>query len=241
MSYSQFTRAQLRAMLQVRFENTPFWTDADANLALNHTLRVWNLLTSYWRRRIVVANVPNDPLVPIFGTLCQQTAITWQGRTMTGVSLAELLFMFPNTWQARTSDGGLVPSRPLFWAPIGLNLIQIYPAHTVVGSLEVDGVRQTPVLTADGDFIDIGPEELNTLLGYALHVLALKATASFVDRTKPYLEQFIQAAVEKNARLKLTRWYAHFQKHGYGWSLLPPAVPVGAPTDGSGIAEGKTA
>lgn len=237
MPYTAVTRAQLRAMLQPRYEDTPFWTAADANLALNHSLRVFNLLTSYWRRRIVVGNVPNDPLVPIPGTLAQQTAITWQGRTMTGVSVAELLLIETDSWQARTNNGGLTPTRPLFWAPVGLNLVQIYPAHTAVGSLEVDGVRATPVLAADGDLVDIGPEELNTLLGYSLHVLAMKAGASFLDRTKPYLEQFVEACVEKNGRLKLTKWYAHFQKHGYGWSMLPPGSETGAPADGSGVAE----
>jgi hypothetical protein len=107
-----------------------------------------------------------------------------------------------------------------------------------VGSLEVDGVRRTPVLTADGSVVDIGPEELNTLLGYALHVCALKAGASFLERTKPYLEQFIKACAEKNGKLKLTKWYAHFQKDGYGWTLLPPSQEVGAPVDGSGVNSG---
>src|SRR5689334_22424877 len=108
MPYTAVTRAQLRALLQDKYESTPFWTDTDANNALNHAMRVYNLYTSYWRRRITVATVPNDPLVPIPGTMAQQTALTWQGRPMTGVSVAELLMLESNTWQARTTDGGLV-------------------------------------------------------------------------------------------------------------------------------------
>lgn len=229
MPYTQFTRAQLRGLLQVRWESTPFWTTEDANLALNHALRVWNLLTAYWRKRVVVATIPNDPLVPIPGTLVQQTAITWQGRPMVGVSVAELLLVEPNVWQARTTDGGLVPNRPLFWAPVGLSLVQLYPAHPTAGSLEVDGVRNTPVLTADGDFVDLGPEELDTLLGYALHAAAFKAGPAFLERTKPALEQFIKTAAARNALLKTTRWYTALQKDGYAWSVLPPAVQPGAP------------
>src|SRR5687768_16565531 len=98
MPYTSYTRAQLRAFLQQRYESTPFWTDADANLALNHALRVWNLLTSYWRRRVVLGNIPNDPLLPIPGTLVQQTAITWQGKPMQGVSVAELQMLTANMW-----------------------------------------------------------------------------------------------------------------------------------------------
>lgn len=238
MPYTSVTRAQLRALLQDKYESTPFWTDTDANNALNHALRVFNLYTSYWRRRIVVGSVPNDPLVPIPGTLAQQTAVSWQGRPMVGVSVAELLLIEPNVWQARTSDGGLVPTRPMFWAPVGLNLIQIYPAHTAVGSLEVDGVRSTPVLTTDLATVDIGPEELNTILGYALHVCAVKTGASFLERTKPYLEQFVRAVAQKNDRLKLTKWYALFQKEGYGWTMLPPSQEAGAPDGASGVSRG---
>lgn len=227
--YQTYTRAQLRAQLQLRWEESPFWTTADANLALNHALRVWNLLTSYWRARVVVTTTPNDPLVPIPGTLAQQTALTWQGRTMTGVSVAELLLLEPNTWQARTTDGGRVPARPLFWAPVGLNLVQLYPASAVAGSVEVDGVRRTPVLAADGDFVDIGPEELSTLLGYALHAAAFKGGAALLERTKAYLGAFIEAAATRNQALKRTRWYAHFHEHGYHWETLPPATQPGAP------------
>jgi hypothetical protein len=231
MPYAQFTRAQLRLLLQQRYESTPFWTDVDANLALNHALRVWNLLTSYWRRRIVVANQPDDPLVSIPGTLVQQTAITWQGRPMVGVSVAELQMIARNMWYARAGDGNGVPARPLFWAPVGLNLVQIYPATAAQGSLEVDGVRQTPVLTGEGQFVDVGPEELDTLLGYALHVCAMKAGPAFLERTKPQLESFIAAAVSRNHLLKRTRWYTLFQKEGYAWSCIPAAPAVGTPED----------
>lgn len=230
MPYTETTRAELRLLLQQRYESSPFWTDTDANLALNQTLRTWNLLTSYWRRRIVVANTPNDPLVVIPGTLCQQTSCTWQGRTMVGVSVAELQLVCENWWLARAGDTGH-PSRPRYWAPVGLNLVAIYPAATTQGSLEVDGVRATPVLTADGDTVDIGPEELDTLTGYALHVCAMKAGASFLERTKPYLEDFIEAAAKRNGLLKLTRWYTHYQKEGYAWSLIPDAPTTGQPAN----------
>lgn len=230
MPYTALTRAQLRQKLQLRYESSPFWTETDANLALNQTLRTWNLLTSYWRKRVVVAAVPNDPLVPIPGTLVQQTAATWQGKRMTGVSVAEMQLMFPNWWMARAGDTG-VPVRPMFWAPVGLNLIAIYPASPTGGSLEVDGVRSTPVLNSDSSYVDIGSEEFDTLTGYALHVCALKAGASFLDRTKPYLEQFVQAAVQRNGLLKMTRWYTHFQKEGYAWSMIPDAPTTGQPAD----------
>lgn len=234
MPYTSTTRATLRLRLQERYESSPFWSATDANLALNHTLRVWNLLTGYWRKRIVVPNSPNDPLVPIAGTMVQQTAITWQGRHMTGVSVEELHLLTNNWWTARAGDTGL-PTRPLFWAPVGLNLIEIYPASPLIGSLEVDGVRSTPVLTTDADTVDIGSEEYDTLLGYAMHVLALKGSATFLERTKPNLAQFIDAAGKRNQLLKASRWFTNFQKEGYAWSMMTTAGVAGQDNAATGM------
>lgn len=228
MPYATILRPELRQRLQERYDDTPFWTDTDADLAINHSLRVWNLLTSYWRRRIVVASVADVPLVTIPGTLAQQTAVTWQGRPMTGVSVAELNMLASNWWDARVGDSD-VPERPTFWAPMGLNLMAIYPAFTTVSAFEVDGVRSTPVLSADNIPLDVGPEELNILLGYMLHVAAIKAGGRLLARTVPGLRAFIEAAVARNKLLKLTAWYTHYQKTGYAWTLLPEARTVGTP------------
>jgi hypothetical protein len=95
------------------------------------------------------------------------------------------------------------------------------------------------VLTTDGSTVDIGPEELSTLLGYALHVVAFKAGASFLDRTKPGLDAFLAAAVQRNHLLKLTRWYTHYQKEGYAWSVVPEAPMTGDPTTGDPLTGGQ--
>lgn len=228
MPYQTLTRQALRDLLRARWEDSPFWDDGDANLAIDHALYTWNLLTSYWRRRIVVASVADSPLVVIPGTLAQQTAVTWQGRPMTGVSVAELNLLASNWWQARVGDAD-APARPTFWAPVGLNLMAVYPAFTTVSAFEVDGVRATPVLTADNSLLDIGPEELDTLLGYMTHVVAIKTGSRLLERTLPGLKAFVDAAVARNRFLKLTAWYTHYQKTGYAWSLLPQGQTVGTP------------
>lgn len=229
MPYTEYTRAALRQMLQERWESTPFWTEADANLALNQSLRVWNLLTSYWRERIVVDNIADTPLIAVPGTLAQQTAVTWKGLPMTGVAVSELQYLAANWWFARAGVDS-APERPLFWAPVGLTLIAIYPAVLTVDSFEIDGVRRTPVLVSDTATVNIGSEELDILLGYATHVAALKTGTRLLERTTPGLTAFLRAAGTRNPLLQQSAWYANFQKTEYAWNTRPEVPAVGSPT-----------
>lgn len=222
MAYTTFTRADLRAKLQVRFENVPFWDDEDANRSLNRTFRVWNCLTGYWRTPLALPTVPNDPLLPIPGTLVQQTTVSWNGLPLVGVGLDELQLMAPDWWYARGT--------PRVWSPVGLNLVAFYPTSATAQVVEIDGVRDTPVMTTDASTADIGPEELDTLLGYALHDAAMKAGASVVQRTKKYHVAFVKAAGERNGLLKATRWYRRVVgQTPYSWPQHQPAAVVGVP------------
>lgn len=228
MPYTTYSRAALRTLLQQRWDATPFWSPDDANLALNQAFRIWNLLTGYWRRRIVLPTVPNDPLLPLPGTLVQQTSVSWQGEALAGASVDELNLVVPNWYTARVALADR-PARPIAWAPVGLRLIALYPAYAEVGSVEVDGIRATPVLTTDGETADIGPEELDVLLGYAVHAAALKGGARLLQRTLPGLRAFVDAAAARNTFLQRSAWYHRVQARGYAWSLLPPVPAPGAP------------
>ena len=229
MPYQRHTLADLRLALAAREEFVPFFDEDDLNLAINQALRLWNALTGYWRARIVVAGAPDDPLIPIPGTLVQRTTLAFQGRTMVQSSLNELSYIQPNWWYERTSDGGSIPTRPTVWAPIGLSLVAIWPATPVTASYEVDGIRTTPVLTDDAAFVDLGDEEFSTLLGYALHVAAFKAGAVLLDRTRPGYEAFMQAGASRNGRLLGSNWWRQFEKQNRDKMIRPPSVPPEPP------------
>jgi len=220
MSYTQpvvtATFAELQALVRGRLESVPYWTDTDIQQAINDALRLWSWLTSYWRKRVNVATSSSTPLVVVPGTLAQSTAITWAREPLVGVALAELALLAPDWWYARMGTARH-PSRPLFWAPVGLSLLALYPGADAVYQLEVDGVRETPVLFNGGDAIDIGPEELDTLLGYVVHSLALKPGSALLTRTLPGLEAFVRAAATRNPLIRQTRWYSTVVKEGYPW------------------------
>lgn len=202
MPYQQVTRAQLRTRLTQRWDQTPFWTTADANDAINEALRVYNLLTGYWRTTTVEVLSPNDPFVPLDSTMLSGTRVNWQDRPLVKTTI-DALDRLEVSWRTQTiASGGGVPTRPTLWAPIALNLFIIWPADTQSRQIVVDGVRATPVLTDDAQYVDIGEEELSTLVGYALHAAALSAGMPTLARTVGGWKGLLEAGQLRNQQLR---------------------------------------
>lgn len=207
MPYQSVTRATLRQRLTERYEGVPFWTADSANRAINEGLRIWNLLTGTWKARTSVPCVPSDPWVPLPGSITFGFRVDWQSRPLIPTTIASLDSGHP-TWQGETiASGGGVPTRPILWAPAGLNLIAIWPAVTQPAVLVVDGIITTPVLSADGDYVNLGEEDLSTLLDYALHVLSFREGGARFQATLPAYTRFLTAATERNGKLAEARFF----------------------------------
>jgi hypothetical protein len=216
MAYQHASLATLQTRLAEKYESVPYWTAAEATMAINEALRVWNALTGMWRTRISPVTSPRDPWHPLTGNLTYQVRISYNNSPLPKASLFELDHYRPNWENETTTTGGDVPATPLCWAPAGLQLIAIWPADAVGGTtFTVDGVVSTPVLVNAGDFIDIGDEELSTLLGYALHYLSFKEVAHF-KATMPLYQAFIAAALLKNERLKRSNFFRGIEK--FDWT-----------------------
>lgn len=208
MPYQAVTLAQLRQDLKDQWESVAFWNDADANSYLNEALRVWNLLTAQWKRRITITTTANTVWYSVPSTLVYNLRMDFSSFPMEVTSLFDLDNGQPNWEGETTSSGGNVPTRPVIFAPAGLNMFAIWPADAAGGNmLVVDGVRQTPVLTADADFVDLGQEEMNAILGYALHIGTFKEGGSRFGATQRFYQDFIRTAAEKNQRLKASTMY----------------------------------
>jgi hypothetical protein len=101
-----------------------------------------------------------------------------------------------------TTSGGNVPNTIKQWMPAGINRIAVWPVDAAGGTtLDFDGVVVTPTLTDDSDFIDIGSEELGVILKYALHILSFKQGTEAFSKTQGFLQEFHQAAIERNSIL----------------------------------------
>lgn len=199
MAYQSITRAQLRTQLQAKWEGVPFWTDAEANWAINEALRTWQLLTGRWKGRIVLSTAPSQYEYPLASTILYRTTVTFNGLPMTPSSYTDLSAGRPRWRQETTASGGDVPRRPTVWVPISLGLIAIWPADAAGhNGLAVDGVATTPVLTDDAEYVNLPSADLDPLLGFALHVASLKRGGVYFQQTLPDYQAFLQAAAEQN-------------------------------------------
>lgn len=230
MPYQRFTLAQLRTQLEYRYDSSPFWSQSDADRAINEALLLWNGLTGYWRRTIVIMIPANDPYATVPGTMVQHTAVSIGGVALAQGSLFGLSMAQPN-WRRETVATLGLPTVPQCWAPIALNAFVIWPAIDVDSLVSVVGVRQTPRLFLDGDYLDADDSVVNTLLGYALHAAAVKAPASLLQRTQEYLVDFLEQAVERNQALRATDWYKRAQRVSRERIAQPYKLPA---PDGSG-------
>jgi hypothetical protein len=210
--YTQYTLSQCLGLLAFKYDQVPFWTSDEATDAINEGLLVWNSLTGFWKETITIPTTLTanwDYALPasiVFGM-----RVEYEGKPLNLSSLDDMDNGHPG-WQAQTSaDGGNVPNEPKNWLPLSVDMIAIWPADAVGGhTLTIDGVAATPQLTAAGDFIDIGAEELGVILGYALHVLSLKEGGARFAATQPYFIAFLQAAAEENDQLTQSSMFREF-------------------------------
>ena len=171
-------------------------------------MRIWNLLTGMWKRRVLIATTANTVFYALPSTLIYDVRTEWNQVPLGQSSISDLNNGRVGWRGETTASGGTVPTTVQMWAPAGLMRIAIWPAHAAGGgTLTVDGVRQTPVLTADGDFVDLGQCEIGTLLDYALHYLSFKLSGPLFEATLPLYRAFVEAAADQNARLRSSTWY----------------------------------
>ncbi len=209
--YAQYTTLQVLGLLQYKFDDVPFWSDAEALDAINEALLTWNSFTGFWKDTITIITTANNwdyglPASIVFGM-----RVEFDNHTLAIASLGDMDYGHPG-WSAQTTaDGGNVPTAPKKWLPLSVDMIAIWPADAVGGhTLTVDGVSATPQLINDGDFIDIGAEELGVILGYALHVLALKEGGARFGGTMGYFTDFLVAAAEENDQLTESSQFREF-------------------------------
>ena len=65
MPYATLTLATLRGLLQNTYTDDPFWSDTEANDALNEALRQFNLYTGYWRGTVTALTTANVAFVTV--------------------------------------------------------------------------------------------------------------------------------------------------------------------------------
>jgi hypothetical protein len=211
MAYQSFNLAQIRQMLQEKVESVPFWADAEANDAINEALLMWNALTGFWKGTQTAQTTPGSWDYAVYPSLVFGSRVEFNGKGLAEASIQDMDDGHPGWQGEKTTDGAPIPTEPTKWLPLSIDMIAIWPADAAGGNtLTIQGVAQTPRLVTDADFIDIGAEELNALLGYALHALALKEGGERFAGTMKYFQEFLKAAAEENDQLLASAMFRQF-------------------------------
>jgi hypothetical protein len=211
MAYGQITLTTLQANLAEKFDSAAFWTSEESRRALNEGIRVYNMLTGFWRTTATLTLIPFDPFLSLPGTLTYRTRVSVAGKPLEPASLFDMDNGRSNWRAENTLSGGTVPTNVKVWIPAGISLIFIWPAVTVNTACLVDGITTAPTLVNGADFVDIGQEELGPLLNYALHVLTFKEGGVRFKATMKYYADFIEACAQKNGRIRLSNMYRWVQ------------------------------
>lgn len=207
MPFTNTTLATLQARLIERYDGQVFWTADQARRAINEGLRIFNAITGVWRGSTALITIPNDHFLFVGGALVKGTRVSMGGRILAPSSLYGLDYGIGNWERATVATGGDHPSQVVYWAPVGLTEIAIYPAEVANLPILIEGVRSTTILVNPGDFLDLGDEEIDTLLGYALHVLSFAKGITAIEKTKPLLIAFYKAAAKRNAVFEASSLY----------------------------------
>lgn len=216
MSYQQRTLAQLQARMVQSWDESVFWTDAEARRALNESLRLYNLFTGFWKKRLVLPTVASGAgftglYYQTSSQLVMNLRMTYNDLNMTLGSIQELNFGRPNWRGELTTDGADVPTRPMKYIPLGLDRFAIWPRDAAGGgALSIDGVTITPVLTNPADFVDLGQEEELALIGEALHIVSFKEGGPRWKATLGRHRDFLRACVDRNSRLASSSFFRNF-------------------------------
>jgi hypothetical protein len=207
-----------------------FWSTAEANDAINEALRQFNLFTGYWRGSGTVVTVAADPFLTVPGTLTYRSRVTRPGQVLTRKSIREFYRSRLNWRTQTTTSGGEVPTTVREWAPIGLGSIAIWPADAAGGlTLTIEAVKLTPILAADGNFLDAGDEEINALLDEALYILVAFKRPSEAESVKGKHTSFLQACLQKNDQLRGSSFF----RRALGLDQEQRLEPVTPPQDPS--------
>ena len=100
----------------------------------------------------------------------------------------------------------------------------------------MDVIRNTPVPVLDADFLQIGREQLDSILDYAEHLAAFKMAGAEFAATVRQSNNFLLAAMQYNWRLAAAATYAvptrdQVRRELYDRKRTRPATALGALTE----------
>lgn len=199
-NYQRVTLSTLKSRLAARTDGVSvFWPSEDLVLAINEALNLWQSFTGSWTTSFKFTAVNGGPISVPTG-ISSPTRVLYNGVPLTMASMADMDRGKPG-W---LSDTGT----PAYWIPQGINQIFLSPAPAS-GVLTIEGYSKGPTLQAEGDFINIGDEELTRILEYAEHYLSFKEGMPELQSKGEGYTNWIAAMIARNGQLADSAVYGY--------------------------------
>lgn len=207
MAYLSVSRLQLRALVRNQLGSgglaSSFWRDDEINGLIQESLRFYNLLTAFWKTRATLTTTASTVWYSTPGLITSNMRVSFNGFPLTPASVYDLDFGRSGWESETTTSGGDVPTRPQLFVIGGLNKVGIWPADAAgANGLVLDGIAVTPILTSDASIVDLGQEDMNSLLDLCQHLAAFKEGGLEFKNSMSLWKSFLEAAGERNAILK---------------------------------------
>lgn len=116
---------------------------------------------------------------------------------------------------------------PFMAVMAGLNLMALVDPPAGSTNITVDCVQNAIVPSAEGDFLQVGREELAVILGYAKHLAVFKCGGAEFQATYPDLQRAFSLAITYNSKLKAATQPALTDRAQIEKSRRPAMIPQG--------------
>jgi hypothetical protein len=192
-----------------------FYNQSEYNNALNEALAVWQLLTGEWTAEYSQAIPADTDVVSVdttaypvpMGVIRIRRAV---GTATTGTPLypMSLFEMDQETHQRPSADSGTVEH----WAPLGYDSFVVHPPASTTQTVGIMYLSADPRVNLDDTtYIDLGDEEIQSIVEYAHWFLTFKeGMDEAFENTSPLKDLFLTAARLRNHKLRNTAPYRDY-------------------------------
>ncbi len=213
MAYQNITLASLTTLSKSRVQNQGFWTQQEYTDSINWAIYFWQIGTGYWKNRVEVTTVAKRCIYdltaindqsgkPLLNSCLMPIRVSFNGSPMEPTSWTDLDSM-GRSWQTDTTTTPGVPTAPLLWAPMGINLLAIWPSDNAGNQgLQLDVLARAPVLTNGGDFINLDSSEVSAFLDGVQNFITIKRGGAALQQTMPQFKNFLKAMGLRNSHLQ---------------------------------------
>lgn len=168
MAYARTTLTILQGRLLERVGgHGKFWVTAELTRALNEALAAWQLVTGDFITSEAIAVTAGDETASLKATALAAFRALYDTTILTPTTLKDL---DQGSYGWRDDANGTTE----MWAASGRDLVWLFPQPDANGTLNVEEYDGGEQLTAGGDFVQLGDEDVNAVLDYAQSLLAFK-------------------------------------------------------------------